>query len=153
MSEAWQEPHKLVGDKYSPNLRRWLTRNRRWMNNLPLVYRWRDGGLYIGRKEADDNWFSGARLWGVLSGGKSGVVYAHPPGWAQHLVEIEGFWQRYAETGRCAIDPEHSRGFIGDETRWQINGDHRSCLWCGECQQTLHRWTEQVNRSAWRPAA
>jgi len=147
------EPWKLIGDKYSPNLRKWLTRNKRWMNNLPLVYRWKDGGLYIGRKEVDENWFSGSRLWGVLTGGKSATVFAHVPDWAQHLTEVEGFWHRYSVIGRCAIDPEHTRVFIGDETRWQIDGDRRLCLWCNACDQELQRWTEQVERSAWKAVA
>ncbi len=146
------EPHTLVGAKYSPNLAKWLKRNRRWMNNLPLVYRWQDGGLYIGHRD-DDGWFSGARIIGVLCGGKSGTVYAYPPEWGQHLVEQADFWDRYAAVGRCAIDPEHKRSFIGEDTRWLVNGESRQCLWCGQGHQTLHRWSETVEHKAWRSAA
>jgi hypothetical protein len=145
-------PWNLVGDRYSPNLRKWLMRDRRWMTlNLPLVYQWGDGDLYIGRREKDDGWFTGSRLWGVLNGGGMGTVHAYPSCWSQNLTEVLGFWDRYATSGRCAIDTDHSRSFIGDETRWAVDGDHRNCLWCGQHSQSLHRWTETIDRSAWKP--
>ncbi|GAM01719.1 hypothetical protein [Sphingomonas parapaucimobilis] len=148
------EPHKLVGDKYSPNLRHWLNRNRRTYRSYPLVYQWEDGGRYIGWLDDDDvGYFTGTRLMGALSGGGMGKIFAHVPSWAAQLTEVEGFWQRYVDQGRCAIDPEHKTSFIGDDTRWQVEGDTRNCLWCGNCTQALHRWTEQVERSAWKDAA
>jgi len=141
-------PRQLQGAKYSPNLGRWLARNRRQFGDRPGVYRDADSVLFFGKIE-DHGFFIGARMWGVLAGNKRGSIYAYEPRIGLELTEVEGFWDRYAEQGRCAMDPEHRTSFIGDDTRWQVDGDHRECLWCGQCSQTLRRWTEHVERSAW----
>ena len=67
------------------------------------------------------------------------------------LEEIPDFWERYAAVGRCAIDENHTMSFIGDENRWKQTGDTRVCQWCGATQH-LDRWTETVEREAWRAA-
>ena len=143
----------LVGDRYSPNLRKWLKSNRR--SHLEAsVFQWNDGGLYIGVMESDDGWFTGSKLWAVLNGGRgSQQTWAHPPEWASHLKEIPDFWSKYAAIGRCAIDPEHARVWIGEETRWKVDGDVRECLWCGNHKQTFRRWTKNVDCSAWENVA
>jgi hypothetical protein len=41
--------------------------------------------------------------------------------------------------------------FIGGENRWKQTGDTRECQWCG-AKQHLERWTETVEREAWRAA-
>lgn len=65
------------------------------------------------------------------------------------LTPVPGFWDEYARVGRCAIDTDHSRFFIGDVTRWAENGDARSCKWCGNHRQVRRRWTETVKRECW----
>jgi len=67
------------------------------------------------------------------------------------LTLLADFWSDYARIGRCAIDTDHSRHFIGGDTRWAVSGDIRSCLWCEGHTQTLRRWTETVERERWEP--
>lgn len=142
----------LTGDRYSPNLRRWLKRNgSRSFGRTPKIYRDRDNILFIGEID-DERWFSGSRLWRVLCVGGRAEVYAYP-GKAEELTLIEGFWERYAAIGRCAIDVEHGRYWIGDDTRWAVDGNTRTCLWCGDHTQHLRRWTETKARERWEPAS
>lgn len=147
MSDAFQ-PKKWVGEKYSPNLNKWLAKNQR--HRAPSVFRWQEGGFYIGWRE-DDDWFSGTRLRSVLCDGRKAQVYAHVPSWGTELILIPDFWERYAKIGRCAIDEDHTTAFIGDQTRWAVVEDTRECLWCGDCRQILHRWQETVDHQAWKP--
>lgn len=81
-----------------------------------------------------DTDFSGVRLRDVLcNGGKAGRwCYG---GFAPDMELLEGFWERYRLVGRCAIDPEHHEGFMGD--RYAVEGDSRSCLWCGHKQNKV----------------
>lgn len=134
----------LQGDKYSPNLRSFVLRWHRKLGKtikgpVPQVYRLSDGRLYIGYLD-DYGALIGACLNTVLGRGASTQTfcYAHirNPEW------VEGFWEQYGEDGRCAIDRDHTTYFIGDNTRWRVDGDHRSCLWCGKVSQQLKRWTE-----------
>lgn len=53
--------------------------------------------------------------------------------------------------GRCAIDPDHMMHFVGDDTRWLTDNDHRECLWCRKHSQKLRHWVESVEHSAWEP--
>lgn len=134
------------GAKYSPNLYRWLTlrrsAHRAWTSR---VYRDADGTLWIGRLDMGD--LIGARLIAVLCNGAKEASAC----WVnlRHLVEVGDFWPRYVRDGRCAIDTEHTRHFIGDDTRWAVQGDTRDCLWCGMASQVLRRWTETVARQGW----
>jgi hypothetical protein len=91
----------------------------------------------------------GARLMNVLCYGTK----AESACWMNmgSLVEVADFWPRYVADGRCAIDTEHEECFIGDESRWSVNGAVRDCLWCGKARQMLVRWTETVQRQEWRP--
>lgn len=133
------------GTKYSPNLYQWLTstrnKNRVWTLR---VYRDTEGTLWIGM--LDERELIGSKLIAVLCKGAREETAA----W-QHIdaVEIPGFWDRYTADGRCAIDADHTTGFMNDETRWRVSGDTRSCQWCGKHSQTLNRWTEQVQREEW----
>jgi hypothetical protein len=142
----------LEGPRYSPNLRAWLIKHgsqRPW--RIFGVYRVaEDGKLYVGYVE-DDGYFIGAALNNVLCYGRKADIWAYG-----HIItdlhELSDFWERYERIGRCAIDEAHSRVFIGDETRWRVDGDARHCRWCGDHTQHLRRWTETVERERWEPA-
>ncbi|MEY2335685.1 hypothetical protein [Acidithiobacillus ferrianus] len=130
------------GPQFSPNLYRFLKgRGQTWATTC-RVYLDMDGILRIG--SLDDGWLHGAWLMGVLCYGLREQVWAHLPGSLGDLREITDFWTDYMRNGRCAIDPEHKRSFIGDETRWAVHGDERSCLWCGDAHQKLETWVEEV---------
>lgn len=138
--------------KYSPNLYQWLKAQPR--NDLIRVFKDQDGTLWIGYFDddnADGGWFTVVRLMSVLCMGRKATTGAYAARSDFKLHEIEDFWARYQEDGRCAIDPEHVRGFTGDETRWKEHGDTRECLWCGRRTEKLETWTETVLRKAWRP--
>ena len=139
--------HPSNGAKYSPNLHKWLTsrlsKHRAWTSR---VYRAADGSLWIGMLDLGD--LVGARLNSVLCNGskENSACWVNLRG----LVEVADFWPRYVENGRCAIDTEHERYFIGDDTRWTVDGDTRACLWCGNAKQVMERWTETVERNEWQ---
>ncbi|MFK4706232.1 hypothetical protein ABIC83_003071 [Roseateles asaccharophilus] len=136
-----------LGAKYSPNLHAYLAleRNRNHCR-FARVYRDPDGVLWIGFP--DDYFFVGARLSSVLVNGSKTQVFAHMR-LVHTLVEVEGFWATYVRDGRCAIDVDHTRGFIGDDTRWAVTDERRTCNWCGNATQTMTRWTEAVEKTAW----
>lgn len=135
------------GAKFSPNLFRWLTAphksHRAWMSR---VYAAGDGALWIGYPD-DVSGFIGQKLIAVLCNG----VQAESGWWTDLgvLIEIADFWARYMRSGRCAIDTTHSMYFIGDDSRWAVNGDTRQCQWCGHGKQVMRRWTEAVQRAEW----
>lgn len=139
--------HPKRGAKYSPNLHKWLTyrtkNHRTWTSR---VYRDIDGVLWIGK--LDLGHLIGARLIGVLCNGRKEESYCFVN--LKGLVEVEDFWSRYVADGRCAIDTEHAQYFIGDDTRWTVDGDSRACLWCGKANQVLARWTKTVECKEWR---
>ena len=56
--------HPKNGDKYSPNLQKFLTKH---MGREMMVYEAEDHTLYIG--EFEDEWFHGCRLLTVLCSG------------------------------------------------------------------------------------
>lgn len=140
--------HPKRGYKYSPNLYRWLTDpEHKHRPHYYRVYRDKTGTLWIGMM--DNGEFIGTKLISVLCNGRKEDTAC----WCNlgKLEEIEGFWHDYMANGRCAIDPEHSMHFVGDDTRWNESGDSRECQWCGNHTQIRHYWTETVNRSAWEP--
>ncbi len=139
--------HPRNGSRYSPNLFSWLTmRSRKHHAWTSRVYRDKDGTLWIGMLDQGD--LFGARLMNVLCNGSKaeGGCWINLRG----LVEVADFWPRYMRDGRCAIDTEHAQYFIGDDTRWAVNGDTRTCLWCGEARQVFARWTDVVAHQEWR---
>lgn len=103
---------------------------------LTTVHRDKDGVLWIGR--IDDGDFIGSRLISILCGVTSASRIGCYPGveslWK--LKEVKGFWPRYLKVGRCAIDPKHEQGFIGDEKRYMKDGHMRICEWCGQVQRS-----------------
>lgn len=138
------------GAKYSPNLYRWLKKkssnHRAWTSRL---FRDSDGELWIGIYDAPNRELMGARLMAVLCHGSQQETAA----WQKiEAVEIVGFWDRYVQDGRCAIDEAHEMNFKADDNRWSVQGDKRSCLWCGKAQQVMKRWTETVVREEWATA-
>jgi hypothetical protein len=134
--------------QHSPNLAKWLAKN------CDVVYR-RDrvnvydspDGPWIGWIE-DETWFIGSRLWRALGVGTKAEMGC----WTLKLDTLilrEGFWDRYAKIGRCEIDQDHARYFIGSDTRWTENGDTRTCNWCGDFTQKRERYEEVVQREKW----
>ena len=135
------------GAKYSPNLHRWLTmRNKKHHAWTSRVYRDHGGMLWIGMLDLGD--LIGARLMNVLCYGTKAESFCYVG--MRGLVEVTDFWPRYVADGRCAIDTEHRKSFVGDDTRWTQDGDTRACLWCGKARQVLTRWTGSVDRQEWR---
>ena len=138
------------GGKYSLNLYQWLTKRddkmRAWASR---VYRDADGSLFVGwPSESHPGEFIGARMGHILCYGSRAGLWCYS---SLALEEIPDFWARYTAVGRCAIDVDHTMSFIGDENRWKQTGDTRVCQWCG-AKQHLERWTETVEREAWRAA-
>lgn len=134
------------GDQYSPNLYKWLTDPKRpYRISESRVYSDASGLRWIGR--IDDGDFIGERLLAVLCSGRQ----AESKCWLGlgKLTEVECFWACYMERGRCAIDDGHEMNFIGDEGRWQADGEHRTCQWCGQ-RQALAKWVEPVSREQWQ---
>lgn len=134
------------GDRFSTNLYKWLTmRSKKHRGWTSRVYRDEAGTLWIGMLDLGD--LIGARLMNVLCYGTK----AESGCWVnlRGLVEVTDFWPRYHRDGRCAIDIEHRTSFVGDDSRWRVNGDTRTCCWCGNAVQMLKRWTETVEHSAW----
>ena len=132
------------GDKFSPNLHKWL-RGRRcgvWKHG---AFDSGDGRKIIGFLD-DQNFLMGAELIQILCRGAKADAWAFPPT-AGPFVEDVGFWRRYLENGRCALDPQHGMLFLTGE-RWNESGDTRTCLWCGH-RQHLKTWTESVERRRW----
>lgn len=136
------------GDKFSPNLYKWLSSRSNPSRRLYQVYRAPDGVLWIG--DVDGDWLTGCRLMGVLCNGIQEPSGAYA-GLGARVTVIADFWARYEAIGRCAIDDTHERYFIGDETRWAVTGFSRSCLWCSNCTQITVKAgeeTEWVNTPA-----
>jgi hypothetical protein len=148
-----------ISDKYSPNLFKWVKETTKakplfyLVENL-VAYRDKHGGIYVGYTspnscEADKNWISGMPLGQVLGSGNL------PSRWRLFAIETAGmtqlknFWKEYSKHGRCAIDKQHARWFIGDETRWLTKGNTRSCQWCGKAKQRLVKRKEVIIHEDW----
>lgn len=134
------------GGKFSSNLHRWLVRDRQAYRSaaFPGVFTGKDGALWIGRWH--DDYFVGVRLMGVLCSGLEAKKFAYR---SPNLVQVDDFWPKYANVGRCAIDPAHEEFFMGDETRWRLVEDTRTCLWCQACVQKRRSHTEQRLVETW----
>jgi hypothetical protein len=138
----------VLHPKYSPNLYKFMCAQRRrshWVAQLTRVFRDETGTLWIGR--LDDGYLIGANLITVLCAGSKADTWAF--GYLKGLTELRDFWPRYTRDGRCAIDPGHRMHFLNDESRWATDGDHRSCRWCGNAEQQLHRSTKVVKTEHW----
>jgi hypothetical protein len=140
---------RLQGDRYSKNLQRYLRSwNKKYRSTpfeTPEVYMGTDGTRYIGR--LSEGSLYGSKLMAALVLGGRAIIgcYLRAP----EVTPIENFWRDYVAIGGCAIDPDHSVVFLDEDTRWQVEGDVRRCIWCGKATQVLRRWTETVEREAW----
>lgn len=135
------------GSKYSPNLYRWLTaRGHEYRARMVNVYTDANGTRWIGYHD-DLGSFIGQKLIAVLCQGEKAGSWCFC-GLGQLSIALN-FWPSYMSDGRCAIDPDHKMSFLGDDTRWQVDGDSRQCLWCGNAHQVLHRWNETVECTEW----
>jgi hypothetical protein len=134
--------------KYSPNLHKWLKKHS-LRQQKPTVYRDAEtqrlsiGWIYPG------DCFVGTELNRVLCQGSRSQTWSYSRRLTNNLQPITALWEQYVAIGRCAVDPRHAMHFIGDETRWAVKGDTRSCTWCGIATQRMRRWTETVERKAW----
>ena len=81
----------------------------------------------------DDGFLVGTRLISALCNGAKTERMAHPIG--KSVDPVDGFWDKYLKIGRCAIDPEHQEQFLSD--RFQVQGDTRTCRWCGHKQHKI----------------
>lgn len=127
---------------FSPNLHRWMRAKAHFFQDggvLQTVYRVKAGTslardigadtLMLGYAEDQtENGFIGVRLMSALCQGAKAQSFYHM-GMAPMLEVVEGFWDQYLMVGRCAIDPAHKEGFMGD--RYSVDGGMRTCLWCG----------------------
>lgn len=131
-----------LNPSYSPNMHKWL---KTWIKTYPewmIPEVWiENGGLQLWRIGYHDNegmqnkncGFVGIRLNAVLCQGASANKER---GWFMglgtgNMTPVEDFWERYLEIGRCAIDTDHKQWFIGDEDRYSMDGEIRTCNWCG----------------------
>ena len=138
--------------RYSPNLHAWISKEWRDCPRPIVVTNDGDFGPYIGALWGD-GWMSGVQLNAVLCNGAKEKTWALQPNHHSVISGVdESFWTRYIRDGRCAIDQDHARFFIGDETRWKVTGGVRECLWCGHHVQVKLDWTETVHKSEWVPA-
>lgn len=143
-----------IKPSYSPNLHKFL---KTWISRLPDYYApqvWRTndvGTLMIGRHYQDDPVetasFSGLMLYRVLGVGakafneKACFMHLTP----KAMTELPNFWERYLEIGRCAIDGDHTTHFMQSEGRYQLEGNTRTCTWCG-AKHTRHVETKTYTK-------
>lgn len=141
-------------DRYSENLWKWARKYRD--RRLFVAFSEKDGHtfdetktlasrLYIGFHRLDDGWLHGSRLSEILCQGSKAESWAYQPGML--FKEIPNWWDKYMEHGKCFIDPEHC--LYLDAARWLVQGNVRTCLWCGNFQQREH--VEMVAQRDWRP--
>jgi len=140
-----------VSASFSPNLYRWMKSCGhayqdggvaeavfRVLPGTRLANEYGAGSLMIGcayNQYEGDMDFSGSLLIAVLCNGAKAPRYCLP-GAVIMLEKVEGFWDRYLLVGRCAIDSDHKDHFCGNE-RYSVEGDVRTCLWCGEQHQKV----------------
>lgn len=131
-----------LGDKYSENLYKFLKKNVK-KYGTPLVGKLSDGrhGVFWRLCKCHIE-YSGAFLDSISSWGTRTEIYT----WANEIVLVDDFWDRYEKSGKCAADPEH-RGW-GMKERWNEGADLRTCNWCGLQQKKIH-WEVVVKKERW----
>lgn len=125
-------------DAYSANLVRWLKAHGRDGDEIYSVFPgaglaeiYGPGALFLGQPFSDnhaDTDFSGVLLMGALTFGRDAKRFCHA-GKTTQLRPLEGFWQKYIDQGRCAIDPEH-RVMFKENNRIIESHGARVCAWC-----------------------
>ena len=152
-TELLKQIDPKLNPKFSPNLHDWL--KQIWFHKnceVIVTHHTPNWGRYIG--SLDENaWLFGSQLNSVLCNGQKEKVRAFSPNHHMNTSGIDhDFWATYIQDGRCAIDPEHTGFFVGDNTRWKIKNKTRECLWCGHHVQVKLDWTETVHKEQWVPA-
>ena len=141
--------HPSQGEKYSPNLYAFLSSLKsRASLRYQRVFLDAAGTHWLGYYFDGD--FTGQRLSTVLCEGARVTTYSFTN--LPDLVEVEGFWAKYAAIGRCAIDTDHAMYFVGDATRWHEHEGHRSCQWCNQVRQVKKQHTEVKVTETWANA-
>ena len=152
--ELIKEINPKNGHKFSPNLWKWMKKNRKRFFNLK-VYLYSEEEinphLYIGEMSESDTCLSGAKLAAVITRGSRQEVYCMP--WGRSCFkQVPDFWEKYISIGRCAIDPAHFWTFANEKEapRWSVSedGKSRQCLWCG-LEQVLEKYVYTENRTRW----
>lgn len=139
-------------ERFSPNLFAWVNR---WFRNrsrasepLEAFVDKRDGRIYLGYLFDGDVIGSCMREILTHDSGRAEVwSIAYP------LERDEGFWPRYLNFGRCAVDPRHVMYFQNAENRYShsvAGGEEsvRTCTWCG-FRQKLERYEVTETRERW----
>lgn len=138
---------------FSPNLYRWMRAHgafRRAGGVVQTAYLPRPGSraeaefgcgtLFLGKPfdaVGGNPDFCGARMIAVLCDGAREHNWCFS-GLMPDLAPVAGFWERYLQVGRCAIDPEHQQYFLGGD-RYRVEGRSRTCLWCGAHHERITR--------------
>lgn len=138
--------------KYSLNLYRYLRRAKSDLQFVKAFRQVESGELWLGFLFDGD--FIGNRMMRILCDSRT-AAYSFSMRDVGTLDEVPEFWTAYLRDGRCAIDPEHRMGFIGDTQRWTIQGSRRRCNWCGNAEQQRVTWTETkvIEHESWVPVA
>ncbi len=118
------------GDKYSPNLFRFLKKHRS-LAQYGWVWKDPEGMRWLGYIHDGD--FIGCRLMSALCGWGDVACYPQVQ-FVASLDVVKDFWPQYVAIGRCAIDPAHTEAFLSAENRFADRGDTRTCNWCGTQQ-------------------
>lgn len=131
--------HPKHAPAYSKNLHKWMKSHGRTGDTVyqasagsKLARVYGVTALFIGQPYNDyegDTDFSGVLLMQVLCMGRN-VVRSCYAGSAPGLTEVAGFWSRYEQVGRCAIDPRHEVLFRDNEHRFHHVDGKRACKWC-----------------------
>lgn len=140
------EAIRPVGDsgKYSPALYSWLHskcgsrcrqvfQTKNIIDGLEYSNPWRVSEIIIGERYGD-GYVGGRKLScivGQLYGVKSTRFAYSEAQWELREITDE-FWAEYERVGRCVWDSTHSIPMIGDKNRYTVNGNVRTCNWCGE---------------------
>lgn len=139
--------------KFSPLLYRYLKKNAKFGCNEV----WQRTNIH-GDGSYSDTWrvnelIIGSSLGPCVHGRTLGSIIRGERGCSGQMFEYaikmfglrnitKKFWKEYANSGRCAFDPQHMMVMIGDENRFSFTdkGLARTCNWCGK----VHIGTKRV---------
>lgn len=126
----------------SPNLDR-FRKNWRHANFLSIYVKHGDDWkaskdvVYVG--DVYGGFLMGTELSRILVGDMKLWSYMESHINPSELVDVTAeFWALYDEIGRCAFDSSHRQHFQNANDRYTVDGDKRTCNWCG---------AEQVRRT------
>lgn len=118
---VWCEQRNIITDKHDPftyqNARR--------------------GDIYFGFRDGD--FVIGAKMRAVQVGDNETACWVG----TRKAIEItDWFWSEYLKRGRCLLN-DHDMGLLYDRGRFTVNGETRTCNWCGAVQ---HRHVRTITR-------